>query len=239
MSDYAAGDDSSDFRTMSPISPSAWAYAEAWLDDSEVIQEARYLADDVGLTPVSHGTASLLTLLARLIGAGAVVEIGTGTGVSGAALLQGMAADGVLTSIDIEAEHQRAARDTFALLGYDHVRARLITGRALEVLPRLSDHAYDIVFVDADKGEYPAILAQASRLLREGGLIIFEQVLADGGIADPLRHDTDITALRHVVHTLRDEDHWLPSLLTVGRGLLVAALHRPLDDVAATPRERG
>ena len=239
MSDYTAGYDSLDLRAIAPITPDAWAYAEGWLDDTEVIQEARHLADDVGLIPVSHGTASLLTLLTRLVGAGAVVEVGTGTGVSGAALLQGMTADGVLTSIDLEGEHQRAAREAFAALGYDHVRARLITGRALEVLPRLSDHAYDIVFVDADKGEYPAILAQARRLLRVGGLVIFEQMLADAGIADPHRHDTDITALRHVVHTLRDEDHWQPALLTIGRGLLVASLRHPLDDDSAATREKG
>ena len=106
MSDYTAGYDSLDLRAIAPITPDAWAYAEGWLDDTEVIQEARHLADDVGLIPVSHGTASLLTLLTRLVGAGAVVEVGTGTGVSGAALLQGMTADGVLTSIDLEGEHQ-------------------------------------------------------------------------------------------------------------------------------------
>ncbi|CAB4960985.1 MAG: methyltransferase domain-containing protein [Actinobacteria bacterium] len=231
MSDYTAGDDSLDFRSIGPVSPATWAYAEGWLFDSEEVQEARLLAREVGITPVSHATASLLTLLATLVGAGAIVEIGTGTGVSGAALLHGMAPDGVLTSIDLEAEHQRSARDTFAALGYDHVRARLITGRALEVLPRLSDQAYDIVFVDGDKGEYPAILAQAGRLLRVGGLVIFDQVLADAGIADPLRHDTDLTALRHVARSLRDEDHWMPALLTVGRGLLVASLRRPISEV--------
>ena len=226
MSDYTAGNDSLDFRSIGPANPAAWAYAEAWPDDSEQLQEARDLAGEVGLTPVSHATASLLTLFTTVTGASAVVEVGTGTGVSGAALLRGMTPDGVLTSIDLEAEHQRSARDTFASLGYDHVRARLITGRALDVLPRLSDHAYDIVFADSDKGEYPAILAQAGRLLRVGGLVIFDQVLSDPGIADPLRHDTDVTSLRHVASALRDEDHWVPALLTVGRGLLVASMRK-------------
>ena len=140
MSDYTAGDDSLDLRAIAPITPDAWAYAEGWLDDTEVIQEARHLADDVGLIPVSHGTASLLTLLTRLLGASAVVEVGTGTGVSGAALLQGMTADGVLTSIDLEGEHQRAAREAFAVLG-DLVRQlpcfRLHTGSDPASIPPL------------------------------------------------------------------------------------------------------
>ena len=81
----------------------------------------------------SPGVASLLTLLARLVGAKAAVEIGTGAGVSGLAIIDGLTADGILTSIDIEPEHQRVARETFTALGFDHTRARLIAGRALDV----------------------------------------------------------------------------------------------------------
>jgi predicted O-methyltransferase YrrM len=154
-----------------------------------------------------------------------VVEIGTGTGVSGAALLDGMAASGVLTSIDIEAEHQRVARDTFTALGYDHTRARLIAGRALDVLPRLSDAAYDLVFVDGDKTEYPAILTQAKRLLRVGGLIVLDNVLWSGRVADPAERDAETIALRDVAAMIQTDDDWMPALLTVGDGLLVALLH--------------
>ncbi len=154
-----------------------------------------------------------------------MVEIGTGTGVSGAALLDGMAASGVLTSIDIEAEHQRVARDTFTALGYDHTRARLIAGRALDVLPRLSDAAYDLVFVDGDKTEYPAILTQAKRLLRVGGLIVLDNVLWSGRVADPAERDAETIALRDVAAMIQTDDDWMPALLTVGDGLLVALLH--------------
>ena len=153
-----------------------------------------------------------------------MVEIGTGAGVSGAALLDGMTASGVLTSIDIEAEHQRVARDTFTALGYDHTRARLIAGRALDVLPRLSDAAYDLVFVDGDKTEYPAILTQAKRLLRVGGLIVLDNVLWSGRVADPSERDAETIALRDVAAMIQTDDDWMPALLTVGDGLLVALL---------------
>lgn len=174
--------------------------------------------------PVTRPAASLLTLLAASVKAQAVVEVGTGTGVSGAAMLAGMEPSGILTTIDIEAEHQRVARETFAALGYDHVRTRLIAGRALDVLPRMSDAAYDIVFVDGDKTEYPAALAQAKRLLRVGGLAIFDNVLWGGRVADAGQRDAETSALRDVASAIKDDDDWMPALLTVGDGLLVASL---------------
>lgn len=143
---------------------------------------------------------------------------------SGAALLSGMTPAGVLTSIDVEAEHQRVARETFTALGYDHVRTRLIAGRALEVLPRLSDAAYDVVFVDGDKTEYPAILTQAKRLLRIGGLVIFDNVLWSGRVADPAERDPETVALRDTASAVRADDDWMPALLTIGDGLLIASL---------------
>lgn len=188
------------------------------------MRSARAKAADLGSDAISPSTAALLSVLAASLNASAVVEIGASTGVSGAALLAGMTDEGVLTSIDVEAENQRVARDTFTVLGYDHVRTRLITGRALEVLPRLQDSAYDIVFVNGDRTEYPAIVAQARRLLRAGGLIVLNSALGAGGLADVGQREAGQQALREAAHTLRDEDHWLPALLTVGTGVLMATL---------------
>jgi len=188
------------------------------------VRTARAKAADLGSDAISASTAALLSVLAASVNASAVVEIGASTGVSGAALLAGMTDEGILTSIDVEAENQRVARDTFTALGYDHVRTRLITGRALEVLPRLQDSAYDIVFVNGDRTEYPAIVAQARRLLRAGGLIVLNSALGSGGLADSGQREAGHTALREAANTLRDEDHWLPALLTVGSGMLIATL---------------
>lgn len=207
-----------------PPSKAAWAFADSWLDDTEPVRAARAKAADLGITPIAPSVANLLSVLAASIGASTVVEVGTGTGVSGAALLGGMTDDGILTTIDLEAEHHRAARDLFTAIGVDHVRTRLIAGRALDVLPRLTDQAYDIVFADGDQAEYPAILAQAARLLRPGGLVIFADVLGGADLADPGQRDAETVALRDVAHALRDDDAWLPALLTVGSGLLVATL---------------
>jgi predicted O-methyltransferase YrrM len=188
------------------------------------VRTARAKAADLGSDAISPSMAALLSVLAASVDASAVVEIGASTGVSGAALLAGMTVEGILTSIDVEAENQRVARDTFTALGYDHVRTRLITGRALEVLPRLQDSAYDIVFVNGDRTEYPAIVAQARRLLRSGGLIVLNSALGNGGLADTGQREAGQLALREAANTLRDEDHWLPALLTVGDGVLLATL---------------
>jgi predicted O-methyltransferase YrrM len=202
----------------------SWDFADSWGEDSDILRDARERAAELGCPAVSRPAAALLRLLAAAVKAQAVVEVGTGAGVSGAALLAGMTAEGVLTSIDTEAEHQRVARETFTALGYDHTRTRLIAGRALDVLPRLSDAAYDVVFVDGDKTEYPAVLVQAKRLLRVGGLVVLDNVLWGGRVADPAERDAETVALRDTAAAIKSDDDWLPALLTVGDGLLVAYL---------------
>jgi predicted O-methyltransferase YrrM len=135
-----------------------------------------------------------------------------------------MRADGILTSVDVEAENQRVAKATFASAGISPARTRLITGRALEVLPRLTDAAYDIVFVDGDKSEYAAYLDQAVRLLRPGGAVVFDNALWHDKVADPAQRDPQTIDLRALVTAVRDDERFTPSLLPVGDGLLVAVL---------------
>ena len=146
---------------------------------------ARARAADLGCVPIGSGGAAALTFLAATIGARSVVEIGTGAGVSGLHLMAGMAPDGILTSIDVEAEHHRAAKKAFTEAGIGPTRTRLINGRALDVLPRLTDGAYDLVFVDGAKTEYPQYVAEALRLLRPGGVLVVDGALAGDKVADP------------------------------------------------------
>lgn len=204
--------------------PESWAYADGWEDDSEVIREARERAAELDCPPLSRPAAALLRLLAASVNAQAVVEVGTGAGVSGAALLSGMTSAGVLTSIDVEAEHQRLARQTYAEAGVPASRTRLITGRALDVLSRLTDGAYDLVFCDADKREYADYLAQALRLLRPGGIVAFDGALWHGLAADPANGDPETLAVRELATAVRDDARLTPVLLPAGDGLLVAAV---------------
>jgi len=197
-------------------------YAEAYLTEDAVVQAARTRGVELGCTPIGPGGGAALRFLAAATSARAVVEIGTGAGVSGLWLLRGMRPDGVLTTVDKDPEHQRAARQAFAEAGIPSSRARLITGAALEVLPRLADGGYDLVFVDAAKTEYADYLTEALRLLRPGGVVAFDNVLWHDRVADPAQRDPETVAMRDLGRTVRDDERLVPVLLHAGDGLLAA-----------------
>src|SRR6266700_4487693 len=142
------------------------SYAESFQAEDESVIGARARAAELGCVPIGPAGGATLRLLATAIGARAVVEVGTGSGVSGLWLLGGMLPDGVLTTVDLESEHQRAARQAFTDAAIAPAQFRLINGSAGEVLPQLTDGAYDLGFVDADKASYPLCFEQALRLLR-------------------------------------------------------------------------
>ncbi|MEE1927722.1 O-methyltransferase [Streptomyces sp. TRM 70351] len=206
----------------------SWAFADAYggeNPDSAVhaaLSWARDRGRDAGLRPVSDGTGAALRLLAAVTDAKAVAEIGTGTGVSGLHLLHGMRPDGVLTTVDTEPECQQFARQAFRAAGFAGNRARFIPGKALDVLPRLADGGYDLVFCDGDRSEYPSYLGESLRLLRPGGLVCFEGVFADGRTVDSGAQPGEVLALRELLRTVRDSHGLLSSLLPVGDGLLCA-----------------
>jgi predicted O-methyltransferase YrrM len=133
-----------------------------------------------------------------------------------------MRPDGVLTTIDLENEHQRIARRIFVEAGFAPSRTRIITGRALDVLPRLADGVYDLVFVDADATEYGACADAALRLLRPGGVLVVHGALAGGRIGDPAARDAATVTVRETVRAVRESEDWTPALLPIGEGLLVA-----------------
>ena len=187
-----------------------------------MLLRARERAAQLGCTPVLPGSGAALSVLAAAAQARAVVEVGTGAGVGSLYLLRGMPADGVLTTIDLEVEHQRAAKEAFAEEGIKPTRTRTISGRALDVVPRLTDGGYDLVFVDADKEGYRGYVEQAVRLLRVGGVLVVDNALWHDRVADPARRDETTTTIREVGRIVRADDRLLPSLLPVGDGLLVA-----------------
>ncbi len=196
------------------------------MPEPEASRDARAEAADLGVSVISQGGASALTLLAKTINARAVVEIGTGTGVSGLALFAGMASDGVLTSIDIEHDHQSVARRAFAAVGIKAQRARLIGGPALNVLPKLSDGAYDLVLISADRLEYVEYVAQAVRLLRSGGILILDRASLSGRVADVSNDDDDeAEVVREALAAVRENEDLTSTMLATGDGLVVAVKH--------------
>jgi predicted O-methyltransferase YrrM len=204
------------------LKPASWAYAEEFVAEDEALANARSRSSEVGVSPIGSGGGAALRFLAAVTQARNVVEVGTGTGVSGLWLLRGMRPDGVLTTVDTEAEHQRLAKKTFTEAGVPPQRARLINGSALDVLPRLTDGHYDLVFCDGDKREYPDYLAEALRLLRSGGLVAFDNALWHDRVADPAQRDPETVAIRELGRSVRENDDLVPLLLPMSDGLLVA-----------------
>lgn len=208
---------------MSTLRPASWTYTEEFVTEPEVIENARRRGLEFGdASPVGTGAGAMLRVVAAAVQARHVVEIGTGAGTSGLWLLSGMPDDGVLTTIDSSAEHQRAAREAYAEAGYAHQRTRVITGDAAEVLPRMTDGAYDLVVIDADKSGYPTYVEHAIRLLRPGGVLVMDNMLWHDQVADPAARDATTSTLRDLGKALRDHDQLTTTLLPVSDGLLVA-----------------
>ena len=155
----------------------SWAFADAFVAEDDALIRARARSHAAGLRPVSPGTGAALRLLAAAGDAKSVVEIGTGTGVSGIHLLRGMRPDGVLTTVDSEPDRQQLAREAYREAGFIGNRSRFICGRALDVLPRLTDGGYDLVHLDCGPSDHVAQFSQALRLVRPGGVVVISGVL--------------------------------------------------------------
>nr|WP_256413695.1 class I SAM-dependent methyltransferase [Saccharopolyspora sp. ASAGF58] len=189
-------------------------------------EQARYRlsgAPTGGPTDTSVGASPLhvLRFLAAALRAKAVVEVGTGSGESALWLLQGMLPDGVLTSIDADGAAQRAARSTLREAGVPTGRTRLIAGRAVDLMPRLTEGGYDLVSVGIATTDYPRYLELGVRLLRPGGVIVFAGVQ----LASPDTRSALALALRDLVRAIQEDENLVPVTLPTGPGLLAVAKH--------------
>ena len=160
---------------------------ELFLPDDPALRDALAHMDDAGLPTIQVPAAlgRLLGILVRAVGARRVLEIGTLGGYSAIWMARALLADGRLISLEAEPRHAEVARANLARAGLDD-RAEVRLGPALETLPDLAgDAPFDLAFVDADKSSYPAYLDWALRLVRPGGLIVADNVLRNGAVADP------------------------------------------------------
>lgn len=203
----------------------SWEFAEDHVDLPDAVRPARDEAVLAGLRPISTGVAATLSMLAAATRARFVVEVGTGMGASALSFFQGMTSDGVLTSIDPQAENQLPARTFLQQAGLTSSRFRLIAGNPLEVLPKLNLGTYDIVFINGDKLEYVEYVANAAALLRPGGLLIVHDVLWDNAVANPADESDEAIIIREALQAVADTETWTRALLPVGNGLLVAVKH--------------
>ena len=198
------------------------AFSNTFIPETEIIQKARSRGQEIGTYDATPAAGSLLRYLTHLIGASSIVEIGTGAGVSGLWIFQAMSPKGLLTSIDDEVENAKLAKQAFDEAGINSSRYRLITGNSREIVGKLADSLYDI-FIMRKSGDLLDGIENAHRSLRPGGVLVIDRALLSGKVADPTQRDEDSVAYREVIKVIKDSSTlWLPMLLPVGDGVMVA-----------------
>ena len=166
-----------------------------------------------------------MALLVELIGAERTLEIGTFTGYSALAVARALPPHGRVTACEIDPGFVEIARRWWIEAGVaEKIDVRL--GPAVETLDRMLEEGlarrFDFAFIDADKKGYPAYWERCLALVREGGLVVVDNVLWDGQVADPAVTDEGTEAIRAFNALARDDDRVDVSLVPVGDGLTLA-----------------
>lgn len=164
---------------------------------------------------------AFMALLVRLIGARRILEIGTFTGYSSTAMALALPADGRLVCLDVSTEWTDVARRAWADAGVDD-RVELRIGPAVESLRTLDDDAFDLAFIDADKTSYDAYYEGCLRVVRPGGLILIDNVLQGGRVADSDAEDENVVAIRALNVKIAADERVDMTLLPVADGLTMA-----------------
>jgi predicted O-methyltransferase YrrM len=197
----------------------SWKYAEEFVVERPDIALARQHSLELGVDAITPSMGAQLAVLAAATSAKSIIEIGTGCGVSGLWLLTG-GTNAVLTTIDLELDYQQLARKAFADAGISANRIRLIAGRAAEVLPRMNESSYDIVFIDADPDSVIEYVEHGLRLVRRGGVVVVAHALWRGRVADPAQRDETVGGFRLLLKEIAASEAVLSALSPVGDGLL-------------------
>ena len=194
-------------------------FAEEFIVERADIALMRQHSLEVGIDPITPAMGAQLAVLAAASGPTNIIEVGTGLGVSGLWMLSG-APEAVLTTIDAELDYQTVARKGFVDAGIAPNRIRLIGGRAADVLPRMNEGSYDLVFIDADPGSVIEYVEHGLRLARRGGTVVVAHALWRGRVADPAARDETVAGFRMLLREIATSDAVLTALSPVGDGLL-------------------
>lgn len=217
---------------METMNTDRWQATRAYLAEVFGQEEpdaaaVREKTQGAGLPPiaVTADIGRFLTMLARMVGARTVLEVGTLGGYSALHLVRGMPEEGRLLTIELEPHNARVARDNLAAAGVGD-RVRVEVGPALEVLPRLAQelgpNSVDLVFLDAEKTEYCDYWRLVRPLLRQGGLLVADNVLGtDSWWIDHMDHPARVGVDRFNRTVAADPDFETTCLLA-RQGLLLA-----------------
>lgn len=201
---------------------SSWKFTEDFISEAPAIVEARARAEELGIECITPAVGAHLAVLASALGAKAIVEAGTGAGVSALWMLSA-SNDSILATIDSQPEFQVAAKLAFKDAKLAPTRTRVISGKATEVMSNMADAAYDLVFLDADRSDLEAQLSQASRLIRPGGVVAIAHALWRDRVPDPAMRDDSTVIYRDVLRFFSTQQDFVSVLSPAGDGLLIAS----------------
>jgi len=191
-----------------------WSAVDSYIGENlvpadPVLEAALRASSDAGLPPisVSPSQGKLLNLLARVQGSRTILEIGTLGGYSAIWLARALPPGGRLITLEAEPRHAEVARANLAHAGLADV-AEVRVGPALDTLPKLEaggDGPFDLIFIDADKPGYPDYLPWSLRLSRPGSMIIADNVVRGGAVADSASTDANVQGVRRFIEMLAAE----------------------------------
>ncbi len=201
-----------------------WAAVERYFEDHLIGEDAALKAtleatDSASLPPISVAAhmGKLLMMVALMVDARRILEIGTLGGYSTIWLARALPQDGRLITLELDPRHARVARANIAAAGLSAlVDIRL--GPALDALPMLADDGpFDLTFIDADKSNNAAYLKWALKLSRPGSAIVIDNVVRGGAVADPDSRDASVIGARKVTEAIAAEPRLTATALqTVG-----------------------
>jgi predicted O-methyltransferase YrrM len=203
-----------------------WQRVDRYIEDrllprDDALAAAIGASNDAGLPPiaVAPNQGKLLHVLARAIGAARILEIGTLGGYSTIWLARALPEGGRLVTIEVDPVHADVARTNLERAGVSD-RVTIRTGRGLDVLPALATEdpePFDFVFIDADKPSNPEYLSWAVRMTRLGSLVVVDNVVRNGAVADDDNHDPAVLGSRKLYDALAAEPRLVSTAVqTVG-----------------------
>ena len=195
--------------------------------EPDVLQELREETQKLSNSgmQISPEQGQLMAMLVKLVNARKIVEIGTFTGYSSTVMALAMPEDSQLIAFDISEEYTRTDRIFWKKAGVDQ-RVKLVLGNAKESLKNFlqagEQESVDLAFIDADKSSYAEYYECCLKLIRPGGLILVDNVLWSGQVADASNHDKDTEALRIFNAALSSDQRVDLCMVPIGDGLTIA-----------------
>jgi predicted O-methyltransferase YrrM len=197
----------------------SWRFVEERVVEDVDIERARRTSLEHGVDPITATAGEYIASIAIAMDAMSIIEIGTGLGV-GTLWLAQACPEAHITTIDSEIDHHVTVRELLQEAEIPASRVRLISEKALDVLPKMNEGSYDLVVIDADFQNVQAYVDQAITLVRPRGSVIVAGVLGDDLVADPAQRDDKTSAYRWLLKALEDRDDSVHTVNLIGDGLV-------------------